>query len=1086
MYFPSGNVIYRLDHPGNLTRFAGTGAGGSSNAGLPARDTFLTNPQNPTFDTAGNLYFYDDFRIRMVERSTGLIRDVYVPPSSNTFILTPAFALDPDGTILIVARIRETFQATQVLRYNPATQTTVRVAGTSNAPPFPPTDLATDLELGASSITIAVDAAGDIWIAPRLTKIIKSTGRYQRMDVSAISTADILQILPNGDLLLAGSRLFRFTPSTGTAIELAGGGSLIEEGRLASEAGGFFRGALYRNGTSQLVVASDAQPTPLWTIDSATNRFRFLAGKNVRLPELGGLPGDAQLYPSGSIFSLAEGGIGLSVGQPVFRLRDGQPVSKLFDFEYEVRSIINPAPGEFYILGREGFIDGLYRFDGTAPTPQRAALQALGSGSRFGRIAFDPGSRSIIGTQTTIVNRLVAGLWKRIGEIVSPGGATSIRISPTGELYHCNPGWGDVLSGFNIATLAQFNLVIPGGCWDIDLDAEGNIYYLTFDRRFIRRIDAHTRTITEIAGGDTVTETGPSVGAILRSPYSIAVDRATQDLYVSENRIRQITGLASYRPNPNVAFAVTAPFRVPAASTSITLPIQTAPGVSWTTASTVPWISITSATSGTGNGQITIQVQPSSLSTSRTGSLTLNGNTFPIEQQRAECVYTLDRYSVTDTDQIQVLTNVTGCPFSAVNNTSWISLQASAISPNAIMILVAKNFTGVTRTGIVNIAGHTVTVTQQGVFDSAKLTFRPLAPCRILDTRLTGSPLRAGDYRALSLQNECGLPANALAVSLNVTVVPKGPLGYLSLWGASGGPSTSLLNSLDGRIKANAVIVPTGETQRVTAFANGETDLIIDINGYFVNGTEILFYPLAPCRIADTRLANGTFGGPILPAASTRTFPIPQSACPGIPSNAVAYSLNATVVPPAALGYLTLYPTGSPRPTVSTLNALTGTVVANAAIVPAGTNGAVDAFVSGTTHLVLDINGYFAPASNGPGGLAFIAGNNCRALDTRLTLPMPLSAGSTTPISLNDFECGVPSGAKAVALNATVLPADPQLGYLSLWPSGTPQPVVSTLNALDGALTSNAAILPVNNQGIQAFVSGRGHLLFDISGYFVP
>jgi hypothetical protein len=47
------------------------------------------------------------------------------------------------------------------------------------------------------------------------------------------------------------------------------------------------------------------------------------------------------------------------------------------------------------------------------------------------------------------------------------------------------------------------------------------------------------------------------------------------------------------------------------------------------------------------------------------------------------------------------------------------------------------------------------------------------------------------------------------------------------------------------------------------------------------------------------------------------------------------------------------------------LNALTGTVTANAAIVPAGTAGSVDVFASNPTDLVIDVNGYFAPMATG-------------------------------------------------------------------------------------------------------------------------
>lgn len=38
---------------------------------------------------------------------------------------------------------------------------------------------------------------------------------------------------------------------------------------------------------------------------------------------------------------------------------------------------------------------------------------------------------------------------------------------------------------------------------------------------------------------------------------------------------------------------------------------------------------------------------------------------------------------------------------------------------------------------------------------------------------------------------------------------------------------------------------------------------------------------------------------------------------------------------------------------------LEGQIVANAAIVPAGTQGAIHVFVAGVTELIVDINGYF-------------------------------------------------------------------------------------------------------------------------------
>jgi hypothetical protein len=62
------------------------------------------------------------------------------------------------------------------------------------------------------------------------------------------------------------------------------------------------------------------------------------------------------------------------------------------------------------------------------------------------------------------------------------------------------------------------------------------------------------------------------------------------------------------------------------------------------------------------------------------------------------------------------------------------------------------------------------------------------------------------------------------------------------------------------------------------------------------------------------------------------------------------------------------------------------------------------------------------------------------------------------------------------------------LGYLTLWPQGAAQPTVSTLNALDGAITSNMAIVPTNNTQISAYASGPSttHLILDMFGYFAP
>jgi len=296
----------------------------------------------------------------------------------------------------------------------------------------------------------------------------------------------------------------------------------------------------------------------------------------------------------------------------------------------------------------------------------------------------------------------------------------------------------------------------------------------------------------------------------------------------------------------------------------------------------------------------------------------------------------------------------------------------------------------------------------------------------------------------------------------------------------------SNLNSIDGRVKAVAAIIPSGANGGVCVFPSDSTDFVLDISGYFVaasNPSALAFYPITPCRIADTRNAPGPFGGPSLIGGATRNLPILSSAC-NVPTSAQAYSLNFTAVPHGGLGFFTTWPAGQTQPVASTLNAPTGTVVANAAIVQAGTNGDVSVFAANDSDLVVDINGYFAPP--GAGGLSLIAVTPCRVLDTRNPTPTngnPFSGAIN--VNVAGSGCGAPATAQSFVLNATVVPPV-SLGFLTLWPQGSLQPLVSSLNAPDGAITSNMAIVPTSNGSISAFGSTQTHLILDISGYFAP
>jgi DNA-binding beta-propeller fold protein YncE len=382
-----------------------------------------------------------------------------------------------------------------------------------------------------------------------------------------------------------------------------------------------------------------------------------------------------------------------------------------------------------------------------------------------------------------------------------------------------------------------------------------------------------------------------------------------------------------------------------------------------------------------------------------------------------------------------------------------------------------------------NFLENTVSV----IGGNTKLQLVNVTPCRVVDTRQTngtfgGPAISGGTSRSFPIpQGACNIPTTAAAYSLNVTVLPQHTLGYLTIWPTSEiQPVVSTLNSPDGRVKANAAIVPAGVSGAVSVYVSNTTNVLLDIDAYFAPATShtYQFYPLTPCRIVDTR--GGQDQGMLLPGME-RDYMI-AGQC-GVPSTATAYSFNVTVLPsPGGLDFLTVWPEGEPQPTVSTLNDNTGTIVANAAIVPAGSNNKTAFYAnSNSTNLLLDVNGYFAPA--GADGLSMYPQAPCRVLDTRQNNGPPFMGQKT--VNVADSACPPASTATAYIFNATVVPPGPML-FLSLWPDGEMQLVVSTLNAKDGFITSNMAIVPTTNGSIDAYAAALTQLILDISGYFAP
>ncbi len=384
------------------------------------------------------------------------------------------------------------------------------------------------------------------------------------------------------------------------------------------------------------------------------------------------------------------------------------------------------------------------------------------------------------------------------------------------------------------------------------------------------------------------------------------------------------------------------------------------------------------------------------------------------------------------------------------------------------------------------------------------LTFIPTGPCRVLDTRQAPGPfggpsLAANAVRPVNIPANpaCAVPNTAAAYALNVTVVPPGRLGYITIWpDGETQPLVSTLNSYDGRTKAVGAIVSAGNANSIDVYATDTTDLVLDITGYFVapgNRNALYYYPLQNmCELVNTinpPTPDG-LGGPALVNGVPRTFAVRNNPNCQIPSRVSAYALNVIGMPVggAHLDYITVWPADQAQPYTSTLNSPTGTDVANAAIINAGT-GDISVFAFGAdSDVEIDLVGYFGPAHmTRQEGDALYSFTPCRGLDTRpytftneLDYIFQTQGGCQTTLPAH----AVTPPIDAYVLNTTLVP-DGSIGYLPVWAYGQPMPRPTTLMATDGVVTSNMAIVATGqHQEISTFAGSPTNLIFDVFGYF--
>lgn len=378
-------------------------------------------------------------------------------------------------------------------------------------------------------------------------------------------------------------------------------------------------------------------------------------------------------------------------------------------------------------------------------------------------------------------------------------------------------------------------------------------------------------------------------------------------------------------------------------------------------------------------------------------------------------------------------------------------------------------------------------------------TYVPIAPQRIVDSRtplgVTGV-FQTGVPRTFSVAGVGAIPADAVAVTGNVTVVGQTAAGYVALTPtATANPTSSTINVPVGDVRANNFSVPLAGNGKLSAVWKGaggsKSHVVVDVTGYFVaDETHATYTAIPPVRVMDTRPATHAGTPTTLAANVPQTLSV--AGAHGIPSDAVAITGNLTVVGQTKPGYVAVTPDATASPTTSTINVPVGDVRANGVSAPLNVDGDLSVVYkapSGTANVVLDITGYY---TNDTSGLLYFPVPPGRAMDTRPNVLATGLAGTFSASSPRELvvagRAQLPLDAAALTGNLTVV-GQTAAGYAAITTESTATPTTSTLNFPVGDVRANGVTVPVNIDGgfWLVYKAGGGkttHLIFDVTGYY--
>ena len=372
------------------------------------------------------------------------------------------------------------------------------------------------------------------------------------------------------------------------------------------------------------------------------------------------------------------------------------------------------------------------------------------------------------------------------------------------------------------------------------------------------------------------------------------------------------------------------------------------------------------------------------------------------------------------------------------------------------------------------------------MIDPGAAAYVALPPARLLDSRDLGLPLVGGKLRVLPVAGAAGLPTTGIAaVAVNVTAINPDDVGSLTVWtaGSPAPPSPSLAVAGTGDAVGKLIVTVPNDAGEIALKSTTGMDVLIDVVGWFrqspAGSKDGRFVRGPGTRVVDSTRSLATPGA--LPAGGR--IDVAVAGVGAIPADAAAVALKVDLFESVPVGFVTVWPTGAPPPSVSQLQVPpAGYTATNVVIVAPGEVGKISLLTSAATGLTIDIVGWFTGAS---------APKTSEGLFVALNPPLLLDAGVLEPPYRHDVTLrtagGLPTQSGAAVFADVIAAEAADSGTVTVSPARTPKASVNTLPVQGiGTTTVSPSLVSVGEgdrlslsaqQRVKASLLVRGYII---------